>query len=122
MAKAQALEQLVRASRGLLRWEAGTSRAEQQLLANGSGQELVLGVLEDGPDVGGKLLRRPPRDRLVPAAWRKRLARDDGSPSNPARRRASVDFPLPVGPTSASASDERSETLVAASASSASPG
>ena len=61
MAQAQSVKQVVGALVGDPVPVTGTQWAQSQLLAHAAGEELVLGVLENGPDATDELRSAPPR-------------------------------------------------------------
>ena len=67
----QPLEQLVGTAAGDRVAEPGSPRPEQELVPDGTGEELVLGVLEDGADSPDQVACRPAGNRLVPVARRR---------------------------------------------------
>ena len=75
----QSIQQLAGALAGGGPVQAGLHRSQQELIEDGAGQELMLGVLEDGADAAGQVACRPAPDGVVATATGQSLARDHGA-------------------------------------------
>ena len=100
--------------------------AERELVDDGPGDELVLGLLEHRADPAGQRGRAPPVRGRVGVRTGERFRGGQARPvvgaSRPPSSRARVDLPDPLGPSTASASPARIVRSTPASAARAAPG
>ena len=121
----EAAEQLVGAPARVGLGRPDPPRAEQQLLTDRGGKELVLGILEDGPDPASELRAGQRANRSWPrpaASASPEITEPARGRRRPARSMPSVDLPLPFGPMMASASADRTATSTLVIASTVEPG